>query len=258
MPASRRRCGEREMIRMAVVRWAAWLTAACLVMVAVWAPAALANPGGNPPRVECDGYALYFKIDDITDAGVNAGTYTRTSAHVETNWTGQAITIASVGQDGQSFDWTSTLAVSKVVWKEGTTISSSMAGLPGKSGSVADLVKQGLSHVTFCGDAAQPTPTPMTAPTPTPTPTTEPVVTPTPTTEPVVTPTPTGTAEPVVTPTPAGTVEGVTGNPNVTPPPTDASPGGGGSTPAGLPLLALVLTGVALGSLALVPRRNRP
>jgi hypothetical protein len=165
--------------------------------------AALAE--GNPPDVECAGYDFYFKIDNIGDGGIVAGTYTGSSTDVDTNWNGQEITISNVATGGQSFDWASTLTVSQVVSKEGSSESVSTTGLPGTSGSVSDLTQQGLSHVTFCGDAqpeVTPTPEPTATPEPEVTPTPEPEVTPTP--EPEVTPTPTAT--PVVTPTPPGTL----------------------------------------------------
>ena len=66
------------------------------------------------------------------------GTYTGSSTDVESNWTGQEITISNVGTGGQAFDWSSTLTVSQVVSKEGSSEFVSTTGLPGTSGSVAD------------------------------------------------------------------------------------------------------------------------
>ena len=226
-----------------------WLAAAALLGAALIAPQAVsAVDGGNPPEVECAGFDFYFKIDNIGDDGISAGTYTSSTTHVITNWTGQEITISNVSGGGQSFDWSSTLTVSAVVVKEGSEETVVTAGLPGTSGSVSSFFQQGLSHLTFCGDA-EPEPTPTPTPEPTPTPTPEPTGTP----EPEVTPTPTVAP----TPTPTGTGVAETGTPRVTPPSTDATVGEGGSNgTGGLPIVLVAIAGILAASLALLPRRR--
>ena len=225
-------------------RAGARLAGAALLGASLLAPPVALAAEGNPPGVECAGYAYYLKIDNLS-GGISAGSYSSGTADVTTNWPGQTITVSNVSNGGQDFDWASTKTVSQVVAKEGSEEFVITTGLPGKSGSVASEIQQGLSHVTFCGgEEPQPTPTPTPEPTPTPTP----EVTSTP--EPVVTPTPTTPAQ-APTPTPTGTVEAATGTPNVTPPATDASVGGtSGTTGNGLGLVLLALGGLALvGSL---------
>ena len=244
-----------------------WLAAAALLGAALIAPQAVsAVDGGNPPEVECAGFDFYFKIDNIGDDGISAGTYTSSTTHVITNWTGQEITISNVSGGGQSFDWSSTLTVSAVVVKEGSEETVVTAGLPGTSGSVSSFFQQGLSHLTFCGDA-EPEPTPTPTPEPTPTPTPEPTPTPTPEPTPTPTPEPTGTPEPEVTPTPTvaptptptGTGVAETGTPRVTPPSTDATvgEGGTGSAGSGLAPVLLLLGGLALAGALLRPAGAR-
>ena len=261
-------------------RTASRLTAAALIGAALVAPQA-AFAAGNPPDVECAGYDYYFKIDNIGDGGIVAGTYTGSTTDVETNWTGQEITISNVGGGGQTFNWSSTITVAAVVSKEGSSEFVTTTGLPGTSGSVSDAIQQGLSHVTFCGDAEpEPTPTPEPEVTPTPepevTPTPEPEVTPTP--EPEVTPTPepevTPTPEPEVTPTPApteppaatptpkatpsGNVEQETGTPRITPPSTDSTGmGGNGTSGNSLGFVLLLLGGLSLAGALLRPAGSR-
>jgi hypothetical protein len=250
------------------------LIAAALLGAALIAPQAVLAEG-NPPDVECAGYDFYFKIDNIGDGGIVAGTYTGSSTDVVTNWTGQEITISNVSGGGQAFDWSSTLTVSAVVSKEGSSDFTTTTGLPGTSGSVSDQTQQGLSHVTFCGDAVAPTPTPEPTATPEPevTPTPEPEVTPTP--EPEVTPTP----EPEVTPTPvtptptpaptdaatatpqatpSGNVEQETGTPRITPPSTDTTVmGGDGTSGNSLGFVLLLLGGLSLAGALLRPAGSR-
>ena len=220
-------------------RQLARLLAVGLVGAALLAPATAQAAEGNPPSVECAGYDYYLKIDGIGSGGIVAGSYTDGTADVVTNWTGQTITISNVGSGGQDFDWASTLTVSQVVSKEGSDESVWTTGLPGKSGSVTSQFQQGLSHVTFCGNAEP-----------------EPTVTPEPTgtTEPQETPTPDPTATPA--PTPTGTVEAETGTPRVTPPSTDSGISGGSSSTGGLPIVLVTIAGILATSLALLPRRR--
>jgi hypothetical protein len=224
------------------MRTAAWIAVAGMLGVALAAPGpAPAMPRGNPPSVECGGFALYFKIDDIADTGIEPGVYTSTTPRVETNWDGQQVTITNVTAEGQAFDWAATELVARVAWKEAGSIFWSDAGLPGYTGSVADRIKNGISHVTFCGEA------PTLTPTPTPT---EPVITPTPTpTEPVITPTPTAS--------PSASVEAATGTPRTTPPPTDARAATMPSSPAWSLVLILIATVMAVSLVVTSPRSRR-
>jgi hypothetical protein len=244
------------------IRAGARLAGAALLGASLLAPPVALAAEGNPPGVECAGYAYYLKIDNLS-GGISAGSYSSGTADVTTNWPGQTITVSNVSNGGQDFDWASTKTVSQVVAKEGSEEFVITTGLPGKSGSVASEIQQGLSHVTFCGgEEPQPTPTPTPEPTPTPTP--EPTPTPTPevtsTPEPVVTPTPTTPAQaPTPTPTsaPTGTVEAATGTPKVTPPSTDAGVGGGSSSTGGLPIVLIALAGILATSVILLPRRAK-
>jgi hypothetical protein len=242
------------------IRIASRMAVTGLLGAALLLPATALAAEGNPPEVECAGYTYYFKIDGV-GAGMTAGTYTSGTANVFTNWTGQAITISNVTNGGQDFSWASTLTVSQVVTKEGSDEFFSTTGLPGTSGTVASQIQQGLSHITFCGNAeptptptptVAPTPTPVVTPTPAPTSTPEPVVTPTP--EPEVTPTPVVTQ----TPTPTGTTAPATGTPRITPPATDSGlDNSGSSTTGGLPIILVALAGVVVTTLVLMPRRRR-
>jgi hypothetical protein len=253
------------------LRTAGWLASAALVGAAILSPAAVAAADGNPPSVECAGYAYYLKIEGL-GGGISAGSYTDGTANVLTNWAGQTITISNVANGGQDFAWASTKTVSQVVSKEGQAEFFWTTGLPGKAGTVTSQIQQGLSHVTFCGDPEPaPTPTPTVAPTPTPTvaPTPTPTVapTPTPTVAPTPTPTavPTNTPEPEVTPTPTvaptatptGTAVPSTGKPQVTPPSTDSGVSGNSSSGGGLPIVLVALAGVLVSSLILAPRKIR-
>ena len=241
-------------------RRASRLAISGLLGAALLLPATALAAEGNPPEVECAGYAYYLKIDGV-GSGITAGSYTAGTANVSTNWAGQTITISNVSNGGQDFSWASTLTVSQVVTKEGSDEFFSTTGLPGTSGTVASQIQQGLSHITFCGNAeptptptptVAPTPTPVVTPTPAPTSTPEPVVTPTP--EPEVTPTPVVTQ----TPTPTGTTAPATGTPRITPPATDAT-GTPGSTDGGngWGVVMLALGGLALTSLLLRPAAKR-
>jgi hypothetical protein len=215
-----------------------WLAAAGLLGAALVAPAtAFAVAGGNPPSVECEGHDFYLKIDNVGEGGVSAGDYTDGTANVETNWDGQTITISNVTDGGQSFAWASTEVVSHVVSKEGDSEFANDSGLPGTSGSVVGQIQQGLSHVTFCGDAA------------------EPEVTPTPTPTAAATPTPTPAATPTATPEPEGSVEAETGTPEVTPPPTDSLSSGTPSSD-GWQIVLLAMAAVLGTALVLAPAKR--
>lgn len=220
------------MSRSSLIRTAAWIAIAGVLGIALAVPGSVpVVAGGANPSAECGDLPLFFKIDDIADSGIKPGVYTGDSAHVETNWTGQEITISNVTAAGQAFDWTSTKLVAKVAWMEATSIHSSTDGLPGYAGSVDDRTKQGISHVTFCGRAPEPTATPTHKPTATPTATVE-------------TETATSTAEPA------------TEKSHRTPPPTETVPGGT-STPGWSFMLATIAIVLALVLPIPTPRARR-
>jgi hypothetical protein len=224
------------MSRSNLIRTAAWIAIAGVLGIALAVPGSVpVVAGGANPSSECGDLSLFFKIDDIADSGIKPGVYTGDSAHVETNWHGQAITISNVTAEGQAFDWASTKLVTKVAWKEATNIYSSTDGLPGYAGSVDDRIKQGISHVTFCGQAPKPTATPTHKPTATPTATVE---------------------EETATPTATSTVELTTEKTHRTPPPTETLPGGT-STPGWSFLLAIIAIVLALVLPIPTPRARR-
>jgi hypothetical protein len=206
------------MSHSSLIRTAAGIAMAGVLGIAATMPGpAPAMAGGGAPLAACGDLALYFKIDDIPDAGIQAGVLTAVSAGVDTNWDGQEITIANVSDDGQAFDWTSTEPVAMVAWKEADSSFWSDDGLPGTTGSVVDSIEQGISHVVFCGRVAEATATP--------------------------------------TATPYATVEAETGTPRTTPPPTDLMPAGTSSP--GWPLLLVVLAVAMCALLAAAPRSYR-
>ena len=237
------------MSRSSLIRTSVWIAIAGMLGVALAVPGSPpVVAGGANPSAECGDLSLFFKIDDISDSGVKPGVYTGDSAHVETNWPGQVITISNVTAAGQAFDWAATKLVAKVAWKEGTNIYSSTDGLPGYAGSVDDRIKQGISHVTFCGRAPKPTATPTHKPTASPTATVETeTTTPTATVE-------TETTTPTATRT--STAEPATEKTHRTPPPTETVPGGP-STPGWSFLLAAIAIVMALVLPIPTPRARR-
>lgn len=137
------------------MRTLGWVAVASMLAVALLAPGGATAAEGNPPGVECAGYAYHFKIDT---GDLENRTYTAADAPlVVTNWAGQEITISNF--NGQTFSWSSTLPVGKVVWKEGSVEPSITYDPPVTSGSITDDTQQGLSHVTFCGGATTTTTT---------------------------------------------------------------------------------------------------
>jgi len=229
--------------RVSTIRKVGWLSVASMLALALLAPAASANEG-NPPSVECAGYAYYFKIDNGV---LTESTYAEGDADVVTNWAGQEITISNIADGGQTFDWSSALPVSQVVTKEGATEYPEPFNPPVFEGSVADEIQQGLSHITFCGDDPTTTTTTTTETTTTETTTTETTTTETTTTE-------TTTTETTTT-TPSQSVLSETGTPSVTLPPTDSI--AGSSAPAdGTWRIALIALAALLASvLVLSPAR---
>ena len=125
---------------------------------------------------------------------------------------------------GVSFDWTSTLGIDLVLAKGGRDANAYIYDPPNESFGDTDLMAPancgggdrqcGLSHISFCYDEDEDTPTPTETNTPTPTETNTPTPTetntPTPTETSTPTATPTGTLTPTATPT-------VTDTPTATP-----------------------------------------
>jgi hypothetical protein len=208
----------RSLARMAVI--------GSLATTALVAPAAAS--AGGPLDDDCAGYDFYLKIDNVGNGGVENGSYTDGTPNVPTNWDGQTITVTD--STGQAFDWAATRPVDQVFVKFGTD---SFIAAGGLAGHVDNDDKNAISHVTFCGNEPEATPTPEPEPTPTP----EPEVTPTP--EPEVTP----------TPEPTGSVAVETGTPNVTPPSTDTIEPQGPSSTNSTPILLFLGALVALAAL---------
>jgi hypothetical protein len=204
------------------------------------------HPTGNPTCADL-GYSLSFKIDT---GDLESKTYADGDSDVVTNWDGQEITISDLSGDGQTFAWSSTLPVSAALVKAGSDNHNLYTYDPpvtSDNNLTHDSGQQGISHLLFCGDEPEPTPTPTEEPTPTPT--EEPTPTP-------VEPTPTP-VEPIATPT--GGVEGATGtpDPDTTLPPTDAM--GGPSSPSGdgWRMILLALAGALGAALILTPSESR-
>jgi hypothetical protein len=276
--------------RTSRARWLAWLAVAGLTTAALFAPATVSaddhvtitNPEIKNPSCEDLGYSLEFKIDT---GDLENKTYTLATPKVTGNWTGQEITLSNVSGDGQTFDWSATIAVWAVLVKAGDdnhALYTYDSPATSDSGLTKGADQQGISHVSFCGNAVVPTPTPTDEPTPTPTeeptptPTEEPTPTPTvpPTEEPTPTPTVPPTEEPTPTPTPEGSVAptestpptdaptatptgdvgGATGTPATTLPPTDALDGT--SSPGeSWRLIVLAMAGILAAALLLTPAR---
>jgi hypothetical protein len=235
--------------RHRLARRLSWLVVTGLAAAAFVLPSG-SFAAGNPPSVECAGFDFYFKIQTPTD-----GTYEAGDPGVEASWPGQVITISNASDDDQSFDWASTQVVSQIVVKAGDDSTTITGGLPGTSGSIDNDDQQAISHVTWCGNAPEPTPEPTPAPTPEPTPAPTPEPTPAPTPEPTPAPTP------APTPTPTGGVGGATATPpaataGTTLPPTDAlgdtAPASGGDS---WRLILLALAGTLAAALMLTPAK---
>ena len=146
-----------------------WFAVAGLV-AASFAPSAFAatvitHPTGNPDCADL-GYSLTFKIDT---GDLEERTYEWDEGNpVDSDWDGQSITITDLSDDGQTFSWTSTLAVSAVLVKAGSDNHNLYSYDPAVLGD-DDLTRgdgqQGISHVSFCGDTPEPTNPPTEAPT---------------------------------------------------------------------------------------------
>ena len=146
--------------RATTFRRVGWLAVAALTTLALVGPAtgpALAagptNPGpGNPTCTDLNpAWTLSFKID--TGALKNE-TYTSETASVVTNWAGQEITLSGISEAGQTFNWSSTLAVSGVLVKAGNDNHALYTYVPpvtSDAGLTHGPSQQGISHLTFCG-----------------------------------------------------------------------------------------------------------
>ena len=116
---------------------------------------------------------------------------------------------------GVSFDWTSTLGIDLVLAKGGRDANAYIYDPPNESFGDTDLMAPancgggdrqcGLSHISFCYDEDEDTPTPTETNTPTPTETNTPTPTETNTPTPTETSTPTATPTDTATPTPTET-----------------------------------------------------
>jgi len=189
------------------LRLVGWLAVLALVGLALLGPGTASvlgssvtptHPQGNPTCSELNSsWTLFFKIDT---GQLEEKTYQSGDQHVETNWTGQTITITDLTNGGQTFSWSSTLPVSGVLVKAGNDNNALYTYEPPVTGDT-NLThgpgQQGISHVLFCGTSESPTPTP--------------------------TPTTTVTPTPTPTPTATGEVLAATGTPRVTPPATDTA-----------------------------------
>ena len=182
------------------------------------------DPGsGNPTCTDLNpAWTLSFKIDT---GDLQNNTYTSATQSVETNWTGQAITLSNVSGNGQTFNWSSLLAVSGVLVKAGNDNHALYTYIPpvtSDTGLTHGPNQQGISHLTFCGAEGTTTSTTTTGTTTT------------------------GT-------TTEGGVLGATATPKPTPPPTDTLPTSG--TPGGNSwrLALLAIAGLLATLLLLAP-----
>jgi hypothetical protein len=236
--------------RVSTIRKIGWLGVASMLSLALLAPAANAAEG-NPPSVECAGYTYYFKIDT---GDLNEATYADGDADVVTNWPGQEITLSDIAEGGQTFDWSSTEAVSQVVHKEGSQEFATVYDPAVWAGSVADMSQQGISHITFCGNPVTTTTTDTTT---TETTTTDTTTTETTTTDTTTTETTTTDTTETTSTTSSISVGGITFEPTVTLPPSDTldTP----SEPAGSTwrLLLIAMAGLLAAVMVLTPARVR-
>ena len=266
-----------------MTRTAGWLAVAGLLSAALIAPTTAFAEGSNPAS-ECEGYTLYFKIQAPSD-----GVYENGDAGVETNWSGQVITVSNAADGNQQFDWAATQVVLKVTVKYGNQHFHGSIAPDGLSGTVDNNNQNAISHVTWCGSPVTTTTTTDTTSTETTdttstettettdtetTSTTETTdttstvtteTTDTETTDTVTTTTDTSstttsqttettqTTETVVTP--EGSVEAETGTPDVTPPSTDTGSISGPSSPSGSAwqLLLVAMAGLLATVLLLTP-----
>jgi hypothetical protein len=183
-----------------------WLAVVGMLAAAMLGPSAVAVSATEATNPTCAdlGYSLSFKIDT---GQLEEKTYTSSTAAVETNWSGQAITITNLSDDGQTFDFSATLAVGAVFVKAGDTNSNLYTYSPAVT-AAAGLTHgggtQAISHLLFCGDAAAPTASPSVPPTESPSvpPTGSPSVPPT--ESPTVPPTGSPSVPPTDSPSPTG------------------------------------------------------
>ncbi len=239
------------------LRLIGWLAVLALVSLAVIGPGTsgvlgatrvVTNPTGNPTCSDLDSsWTLSFKIatgdlENKTYSSSDSDDWSSDS-DVETKWTDQQITISGLSEDGQTFNWASTLPVSGVLVKAGNTNNALYTYDPpatSDTGLTHGPGQQGISHLLFCGTTSTPTPTPPPSEEPSVEPSVEPSEEPSvepseePSVEPSVEPSEEPSEEPSVepseepsvepSPTPTGEVLPATGTPPVTPPATDTAP----------------------------------
>jgi hypothetical protein len=234
--------------------------------VAVYTDADDARLSGNPSCNEVEGWGYSNGQDwsehklegaDLANGSYDFGSHTITISGFNAN-------------DG--FSWTSNFGIDAVIIKTGNgnggyntlAVYAPTAGdTEATSGTLSQSSPTGISHISFCWDSANPTPTPTTPPTATPTtpptatPTTPPTATPT--TPPTATPTPEAsvggeTATP--DPTPEASVGGVTATPNITLPPTDTIGGTAAPGSNAWQIMLVVMAGLLASVLVLTPSRT--
>jgi hypothetical protein len=230
--------GSRARSRLA--RRLSWLVVLSLTSVALFAPGVTTSALGADP------VATYTSLTDASLAGnptCNSveGAYASGQDWNEFKLEGADLGNGSVTVDGktvtisgfdgdptaQGFSWTSNFGVDAVIIKTGNgnggyntlAVYAPLSTSPeATSGSLTTDSPTGISHISFCWDAANP-PEPTPEPTPAPTPEPTPAPTPEPTPEPTPAPTPEPTPAPTPEPTPAPTPEPT---PAPTPEPTPA------------------------------------
>jgi len=256
--------------RVTFIRRVGWLSVASMLALALLAPTANAasveptDPGsGNPTCTDLNpAWTLSFKIDT---GDLEERTYEwNEGAPVASNWTGQAITLSNLSGDGQTFDWSSTLAVSGVLVKAASDNHALYTYVPPVT-SDTELThgggQQAISHLLFCGDPSTTTTTTTTETTTTETTTTETTTTETTTTETTTTETTTTETTTTETTTPSQSVLAETGTPSVTLPPTDSISGtsapSDGTWRLALIALAALLASVLVMTPALATSRRR-
>jgi hypothetical protein len=179
-----------------------------LVLALVGVPLNLAGAqqetGGNPQCADFDLLQL-TRFDPVPGSG---------SATQD----GVTITITGSNESGEAvqFSWTSETPIDLVIVKGGAT-----ANLYSYDEATADTgltapEGKGISHISFCFDEAQPSPSPSPTESPSPSPSPSPTESPSPSPS----PSPTESPSPSPSPTPSPTVGGRI----VTPPPPGAQP----------------------------------
>lgn len=152
--------------RVSTVRRVGWLGVASMLALALLAPAAGSvaaasvtptNPAGNPTCTDLNpAWTLSFKID--TGDLENRAYDWNEGGDVESNWTGQTITLSGWSAEGQTFNWSSALPVNGVLVKGGNNnaLYTYVPAVSGDTGLTHGPGQQAISHLLFCGDATPP------------------------------------------------------------------------------------------------------